>query len=76
MDEALIFLYGNRVFMVKNWDGNGGEWSRTFTDQDVHSGLKEWIETNDVFNLIELEVIDPTDFPGWDNIKRPEYASK
>lgn len=72
MDEALVFVYGNRIFMAKNWDDNGGEWARTWTDQDIHQSLREWIEANDIFNLIPLEIIDPTDHPGWDNIKKLE----
>jgi hypothetical protein len=75
MDDALIYLYGGRVFMAKNWDANGGEWARTWSADDILSNLREWIEVNDVFNLIPLEIIDETDFPGWDNIKQ-EYVSK
>lgn len=76
IDDCIIFVSGAGVFMIKNWEDNGGEWAR---DWSIGSGIpavaanlteyKNWLIQNKAFNMIELEIIEPDIVGSWDNYK-------
>ena len=73
LEQCIIIIgSGNRhIYMVKDWTGNGGDWSNSWFDNRLPTkDLENWLKENDVFNMDQMIIIDVHKSPSWSNIKQ------